>query len=353
MSKTHNYVYLITEISTNMKYIGVRSCDTEIIDDLGNKYKSSSTNIDFINRQDAYREDYSYQVLGDYETRKEAINEEMRLHHLYNVDTNQEYYNKVKSQSYNFDACNKVVVRDVYGNTYQVSKNDERYLLGDLVSVSKGTVSVKDTNNKTLKVSVQDPRYLSGELVSTSTGIVAVKDKNNKNMRVPIDDQRYLSGELKHIMHDTISVKDELGNNYKVNKNNSLYLSGKLVGQCKGTIVVKDKDGNMQRVPIDDSRYISGELISPCKDTIMINDGTTSKYIHKTSTVPMGWFKGSLSTKIKGASGGANGYARKTSIDGIIFDTIKEAALYLNMSRAMLNFRLKSSDTQWEGWFRI
>ena len=44
----NNYVYLITQISTNKKYIGVRSCDIPIEDDLGKIYISSSTDESFI-----------------------------------------------------------------------------------------------------------------------------------------------------------------------------------------------------------------------------------------------------------------------------------------------------------------
>ena len=90
--KTH-YVYLITELLTNMKYIGLRSCNTLPHLDLGIKYFSSSTNKEFIKNQKLNKKlklsNYKYEILSIHNTRKEAINEEITLHELYDVDKTQ------------------------------------------------------------------------------------------------------------------------------------------------------------------------------------------------------------------------------------------------------------------------
>lgn len=229
ITKKYNYVYLITELSTNKKYIGVRSCDIPIEDDLGKIYISSSTDESFIQRQKENRSNYSYTVLSNYKTREEANAEEIRLHNLHEVDINEEYYNKVKAHAKGFDPVNKVVVKDEYNNILQVSVNDPLYLSGELVSIHKGMLTAKDSAGNTFKISVNDPRYISGELVHIDKNIATVKDKNGKILKVSINDPRYLSKEL--------------------------------VGHTKGKVPVKDKNGNMFSVDKNDPRYLSGELI--------------------------------------------------------------------------------------------
>ena len=200
ITKKYNYVYLITELSTNKKYIGVRSCDIPIEDDLGKIYISSSTDESFIQRQKENKSDYSYIVLSNYKTREEANAEEIRLHNLYDVDINEEYYNKTKAQSNKFNPVNKAVVKDKDNNILQVSINDPRYLSGELVHIDTGMATVKDSDGNIFKVSVNDPRYLSKELVGHTKGKVPVKDKNGNMFLVDKNDPRYLSGELIHNM---------------------------------------------------------------------------------------------------------------------------------------------------------
>ena len=80
---------------------------------------------------------------------------------------------------------NKVRVKDIFGNRFTVTKDDSRYLSGELVSILKGIstrpketyishtlgkVSVKDKDGNTFLVNKDDPRYLSGELVGVNKG---------------------------------------------------------------------------------------------------------------------------------------------------------------------------------------
>ncbi len=71
---------------------------------------------------------------------------------------------------------------------------------GKVGSLSKtyGMVSVVDANGATMQVSKDDPRYLSGELVHVNKGKVTVRDKEGNVFHVSKDDLRYLSGELVH-----------------------------------------------------------------------------------------------------------------------------------------------------------
>jgi hypothetical protein len=59
-----------------------------------------------------------------------------------------------------------VMVQDAQGNRFKISKEDPRWLSGELVSIHKGKVTVRDPQSgKHLRVSKEDPRLKTGELV--------------------------------------------------------------------------------------------------------------------------------------------------------------------------------------------
>ncbi len=89
----------------------------------------------------------------------------------------------------------KVMVKDKNGNTLQVSKDHKDYLNGTLVSISKDMVTAKDIHGKFFKVHINDKR-LGKTLFGIAKGKVSVKDKNGNKFCVSKDDTRYLSGEL-------------------------------------------------------------------------------------------------------------------------------------------------------------
>lgn len=132
-TKKFHYTYQIVELSTNKKYIGVRSSDIEPHLDIGHIYFSSPSDIKFIKRQKEFPNDYEYIVLSIHESREDANKEEMYLHEKYDVASSINFYNKVNSGSINFNKLGMVVVRDKDDNIFQVSINDPRYLSGDLV----------------------------------------------------------------------------------------------------------------------------------------------------------------------------------------------------------------------------
>ena len=145
-------------------------------------------------------------------------------------------------------------------------------------------VTVKNSNGEIFHVTKDDPRYLSGELVGINSGMVNVKNSNGEIFHVTKDDPRYLSGELVGVCKNTVTVKDTFGNKFRVTKDDPRYLSGELVGvatDCamKGKIVVVDSSGNKYIVTKDDPRYLSGELIHTSKNTHWVNNGIEEKMI--------------------------------------------------------------------------
>lgn len=95
----HNYTYLITNTTNGMKYIGVRSCACLPEND---SYMGSSKYLSEAIDNDG-SDNFTKEILSDYDTRLDAANEEIRLHNLYDVAVNPEYYNKAKNTSTGFD----------------------------------------------------------------------------------------------------------------------------------------------------------------------------------------------------------------------------------------------------------
>lgn len=292
-AEKYHYTYQITEISTNMKYIGVRSSEVDPILDIGVKYFSSSTNEIFRKNQKENPSNYMYEVISIFDSREDANNHEIELHKEYDVSKSELFYNKTNANSSGFCASGFCAVKDKDDNIYFVQVNDPRYLSGELVPVSKGKCVVTDKNGNNFFVSVDDPRIKSGELVSPSKGKCIVKDKNGnkirvdmheyrnsneythinvgfaividengKKSRVPVDDPRYISGELKSLASKKFRGKlVSTGKNITVNLDDPRIKSGEIVGITKGLIPVKDKDNNYTMCAKDDPRYISGELV--------------------------------------------------------------------------------------------
>ena len=111
-------------------------------------------------------------------------------------------------------------------------------------------------NSPTYTPRVPKPHY------SPFTGKVLV-EINGKRKLISKEDPRYLSGEIQPYIKGKVAVKDKDGNKFMVKTNDPRYLSGELEAQnhsARGKVVVKDKDGNKFMVDKNDPRYLNGEL---------------------------------------------------------------------------------------------
>jgi len=109
-------------------------------------------------------------------------------------------------------------------------------------TANTGKVIVKDRHGNTLSTTKEDPRYISGELVGIAKGKISVKDSSGNKFLVDNDDPRFISGELVGVLK---------GCRYKQ----------RVISRHKGAFLAKDKNGNMCRLTKNDPRYISGEYI--------------------------------------------------------------------------------------------
>lgn len=100
---TH-YTYRITNIKNGRHYYGTRTSKLNIpTEDIGINYFSSSSDKDFMNDQKINPQNYKYKVILIFDTRKQAIQSEIKLHNKFNVGANPRFYNKCKQTSTGFD----------------------------------------------------------------------------------------------------------------------------------------------------------------------------------------------------------------------------------------------------------
>ena len=176
----YHYIYRITNLVESKHYYGKRSSKIEPHLDLGKKYFSSSRDKDFMRDQKENPQNYKYKVVFICKSARRAIELETTLHDMFDVGRNQSFYNKVKQNGNGFDSTGIVVVKNSLGETFSVSKDDPRFISGELVGANAGNVIVKDIHGNTFSVSVDDPRYISGELKHAADGYKHTSEAKRK-----------------------------------------------------------------------------------------------------------------------------------------------------------------------------
>jgi len=103
MTDSFHYVYEIIDLNNYKKYIGSRTSKVDPENDLGILYFSSSKDIEFKKRQKNNPNDFLYNILGIFNTRKEAIVFESSLHNIFKVSSNPQFYNLANQLTDRFD----------------------------------------------------------------------------------------------------------------------------------------------------------------------------------------------------------------------------------------------------------
>ena len=93
---TNNYTYLLQSQTSDMMYIGLRSC--ECLPEEDNSYWGTSKHL-----PEDVSETFDKFILGVFETREEAITDEIRRHTMNDVARNPLFYNRAKQTSTGFD----------------------------------------------------------------------------------------------------------------------------------------------------------------------------------------------------------------------------------------------------------
>lgn len=132
---------------------------------------------------------------------------------------------------------------------------------------NEGLVAVKDNiTGKCIHVSKNDPRYLSGELKGITYGLVTCKDKDGNVLQVDKHDIRLKDGTYTYMHTGKTLYKDNKGNTYFLNTQDERVKILNLVPFSKGKRTVRDKNNGYFYVDVNDERIKSGELYSCWKD---------------------------------------------------------------------------------------
>ena len=361
MSKLFNYVYQISSNDTFKKYIGVRSSDINPENDLGVIYFSSSSDKEFIKSQKINPENFKYEILSVHNDRISAVNEEIRLHKLYGVSSNDNYINKSESRSFGYycnalnnKVCviinnkhklidvetyrnnkrlyvhinsNKYCVYDKALKTFQINKNNINYINGDFQTINKNKITVfdsRDINKSCFQVEKDHPLYVNGTYKHNSTGTVIVKNISGDKTRISIQDQRYLSNEYVHISKDMVTVKDIItGETFSVSKYDENYINKKYVSVNKGMTTMIDSNGKIYRLAVGDPLISKLNLIS-----IFKNHPKSKEH------------RSNLSKSV------SNIYI----VNDVEYIGRKEIANIYNVSMSTVMNRCKSNDPKWSNW---
>ena len=106
------YVYKITNLSNNKKYIGWRTSNKPPIKDLGIYYFSTSSDEDFIYEQLSNAKNFRYEIIKECTTAKEAVYLEDKLLNEVNAKDNFEYYNKSNGCRWFYDTTGSIWITD-------------------------------------------------------------------------------------------------------------------------------------------------------------------------------------------------------------------------------------------------
>lgn len=174
-------VYQIKNKTNGMIYVG-----THVTYDLNDSYMGSGRNISKAILNEGI-DNFQKETLFIFDNKEEMLRKEVEIvnrEFIKRKDT----YNIILGGGF-FDVTDTVTVKDKNGNTMQVHKSDNRFILGDLVSVHHKRVPVKDLNGVQFFVNRDDPRYLSGELKHIRCGT----KHNNKTKDKIADGQRKIT----------------------------------------------------------------------------------------------------------------------------------------------------------------
>lgn len=140
MKEKNHYVYLLESRVETKWYIGVRSCSCAIGEDY---YLGSSTVMTKYDKSMCNKI-----ILKKFTTRKEAVAYEIEMHNMFDVVSNNEFWNQAKQTSVGFDTLGRAMPEDEKVRRGLIQK--QRYQASE--STLKGRKSSQATKDKLRKL---------------------------------------------------------------------------------------------------------------------------------------------------------------------------------------------------------
>lgn len=278
--KKYHYVYKITNLSPTDErkyYIGVRSSKVE--PELDTNYNSSSTYLKKALKEIGHKH-FSKEVLSEFSNRELATQEEIRLHNLYDVAKNVEFYNMSKQTSTGFDPTGFINVIDERDNTTHYVSLKEYYELDHYVSWKKGMITALDIETGEYRNVTNSEFKKNEKLVGPNKGKVTIFDtKNNTTKMVTINEfkenDNYIS--INQNKTNVIDTRDGLRKKVTIDDYNKYDY---YVSISKDTISILDEYGNYKMIPkqnFDGKKHKKSNLV-------LVKDKNTKQYKKVTQT---------------------------------------------------------------------
>lgn len=150
----YHYVYRITNKNENKHYYGKRSSNLHPLFDLGIKYFSSSRDGDFIKNQKVNPEFFKYKIIKIFDNLQDALDLEIKLHLKFRVGKHSAFYNIVTQTHSKFDSTGKFPSISTSGKTELITKDDPRYISGELKGMHTGRPCSQAAKNKTIELQI-------------------------------------------------------------------------------------------------------------------------------------------------------------------------------------------------------
>ena len=191
------YIYRITNLENNIHYYGSRVSIIHPMNDLGNKYFSSSKILKPLAEENP--DNFKFKILKIFDNKWDKILYESYLHQYFNVKNNDKFYNKVNQTQSGFDTTGvknlhssktkqkiskaikgKINYKNIItGETGRISK-EEFDRRDDLTFVNIGMVTCKDEFGNKYKVTKEEFNKRS-DLYGLTKGVPKSKEHNRKN----------------------------------------------------------------------------------------------------------------------------------------------------------------------------
>lgn len=194
----YHYFYKITNNLNGHFYYGVHN--TNNLDD---GYMGSGKRLHYAYNKYGI-ENFNKEILKYFNTKEEAFEYESEIVNE-TLLTNPDCYNIVTGGKGSFPKqCNNpnnIRVKDLNGNCFVTTKDDPRWLNGELVGITKGKAVFKNKLTNEIKcLEINNVDLNIWEHIACNK--VNVKDKYGNYLQVNIDDPRYVSGELTAVWKD-------------------------------------------------------------------------------------------------------------------------------------------------------
>ena len=279
----YHYFYKITNKITGQFYYGIHSTSN-----LNDGYMGSGARIKRMYKKYG-RLNYYKEILRFFDTREEAsdyehqiVNEELLKNKLcLNLAIGGDIQEREIGSTKGL-----VTVRNKDGECFDVSKDDPRYISGELIPATKGRVVVRNKEGICISIDKNDPRYISGELT-----IVSKNNKGGKGRKWILKDRQYkfvLSTELDTYIKDGWILQSPCKRRISPTK-------GKVHILKNGKSIMVDK--NELQSYIDDG-WENCRNVTPLKGTICMTKEGNNLYISPEDVqkyIDDGWSRGGTS----------------------------------------------------------